>query len=64
VFGGSVSARAQNEITPLAPNPTGIALVPDRSGLPSGNRGKGAERFGSPSGIREMLAGGTFTRCA
>src|SRR5205085_5264708 len=38
--------------------------TPDRSGLPSGNRGAGAERFGFPSGVRGMLARGTFTHWA
>src|SRR5260370_39727821 len=38
--------------------------TPDRSGLPSGNRGEGAVRFGLPSRVRGILAGGTFAHCA
>ena len=38
--------------------------IPDRSGLPFGNRGGGAERSGLPSDVCGSLAGGTFTHCA
>src|SRR6266566_1264911 len=38
--------------------------IPDRSGLPSGNRDAGAEKFGLPSGVRGIAAGGAFTHCA
>src|SRR5437867_1309797 len=38
--------------------------IPDRSGLPSGNRGAGADRFGAPSVVRGTLAAGTFVHCA
>src|SRR5438876_11672654 len=37
--------------------------IPDRSGLPFGNRGGGAERFGLPSGVRGILVGGSFALC-
>src|SRR5947207_13063524 len=44
--------------------PVGGFQTPDRSGLPSGSRGAGAERFGLPSAPRGMGAGGTFAHCA
>src|SRR2546421_11371382 len=37
---------------------------PDRSGLPSGSRGAGAERFGLASDVGGILAGGTLIHCA
>src|SRR5438128_10678095 len=38
--------------------------IPDRSGLPSGNRGAAAERFGFPSAVRGIAGAGTFDHCA
>src|SRR5436189_2085503 len=43
--------------------PLGGFQTPERSGLPSGNRGAGAERFGLPSGVRGIAAGRTFVHC-
>src|SRR5687767_13080415 len=37
---------------------------PERSGLPSGVRGAGADRFGLPSGLRGSPAVGWFNHCA
>src|SRR5262245_37491 len=44
--------------------PNGGFQTPERSGLPSGNRGAGADRFGLPSGVRGIAAGRTFVHCA
>src|SRR5262245_50609523 len=41
-----------------------LSHKPDRSGLPSGVRGAGAERFGLPSGMRGIPAVGWFSHCA
>src|SRR5437773_5406182 len=42
----------------------GIHHNPDRSGLPSGDRGAGAERLGLPSAVRGTSACLTFSHCA
>ena len=44
--------------------PAGAFQIPEKSGLPSGNRGAGAARFGFPSGVRGIAVGGTFVHCA
>src|SRR5262249_57770827 len=41
----------------------GIHQVPDRSGLPSGARGVGADRLGLPSAVFGMLVCLTFSHC-
>ena len=38
--------------------------IPDRSGLPSGSRGAGAERLGLPSAVRGTVDAGTLLHCA
>src|SRR5438128_98686 len=38
--------------------------IPDRSGLPSGALGAGAERFGFPSGVRGIPDVGWRSHCA
>src|SRR2546428_8824434 len=51
--------------TPVFAGPRfGIHHNPDRSGLPSGERGAGAERLGLPSAVRGTLACLTFSHCA
>src|SRR5262249_49306468 len=42
----------------------GIHHIPDRSGLPSGARGVGADRLGLPSAVRGMFECLTFSHCA
>src|SRR5688572_12805784 len=42
----------------------GVAHKPERSGLPSGDLGAGAARFGLPSGKRGMPGVGVFNHCA
>src|SRR5262249_40508424 len=42
----------------------GIHHIPDRSGLPSGARGGGADRLGLPSAVRGMFECLTFSHCA
>src|SRR5436309_13764519 len=37
---------------------------PERSGLPSGVRGAGADRFALPSGVRGMPGDGCLSHCA
>src|SRR5262245_3918491 len=44
--------------------PVGGLQMPERSGLPSGSRGAGAERFGLPSAVRGTDEAGTFVHCA
>src|ERR1041385_8832265 len=44
--------------------PSGGFHTPDRSGLPSGRRGAGAERLILPSGVRGTFERGTFCHCA
>src|SRR2546425_6706439 len=43
---------------------SGPLQIPDRSGLPSGVFGAGAERFALPSGIRGIPGVGYCTHCA
>jgi hypothetical protein len=38
--------------------------TPVKSGVPSGNRGVGADRSGLPSAVRGIFATGTFVHCA
>src|SRR5262252_3355231 len=40
------------------------AHTPERSGLPSGIFGAGADRFGLPSGVRGIPESGYFSHCA
>src|SRR5262249_5663597 len=42
----------------------GIHHIPDKSGLPSGPRGAGAERFGFPSALRGTFLWVTLSHCA
>src|SRR5262249_48177980 len=42
----------------------GIHHIPDRSGLPSGARGTGADRLGLPSAVRGIFACLTFSHWA
>src|SRR2546425_9321159 len=51
--------------TPVFAGPRfGIHHKPDRSGLPSGDGGAGAERLGLPSAVRGTFACLTFSHCA
>src|SRR5947199_7181388 len=51
--------------TPVLAGPRfGIHHNPDRSGLPSGDRGAGRERLGLPSAVRGTFACLTFSHCA
>src|SRR5881396_1271554 len=51
--------------TPVFAGPGfGIHHNPDRSGLPSGDRGAGAERLGLPSAVRGTFVCLTFSHCA
>src|SRR2546428_12405195 len=51
--------------TPVLAGPRfGIYHIPDRSGLPSGARGAGADRLGLPSVVRGMFVCLTFSHCA
>src|SRR5580765_178796 len=44
--------------------PSGGFQTPERSGLPSGSRGAGADMFGLPSVVRGMVERGTLLHCA
>src|SRR5262249_21330973 len=53
--------------TPVAGSrmyPSGGFHTPDRSGLPSGSLGAGADRFGLPSGVRGTDERGMLDHCA
>src|SRR4029077_5536943 len=44
--------------------PSGGFHTPDKSGLPSGRRGAGADMLGLPSGVRGTVERGTLVHCA
>src|SRR6266851_7373998 len=52
-------------IPPATPAGSGCdTQIPERSGLPSGVRGTGADRFGRPSAVRGIFGLGSLGHCA